>query len=114
MRNWKYTLKAGKQLRALINAEDMEEEEQQVAILKQLEVCYKELLERDKHLDEYDRDDVEENLSLLDGEDHILHLFYAYDAEWFEYGWDSAEDLVNTRLDDFYNLCDACDVWIDL
>lgn len=114
MRKWKYNLKAGLKLRALIHAEDMEEEDQQVAILNQLKVCYEELLKQEKTFDEYERDDFEDALNLLDGDDELVHLYYAHDAEWFNYGFDSAEDLVNERLGEFYDLCDAYSIWVEL
>lgn len=114
MKNWKYKLQAGKKLRELIYSEEMEGEELEVAILKQLQVCYQELLEKENLFDEYDRDRIEENLNVLDGDDQLVHLYYGRDPEWFDYGFDSAEELVNSRLDEFYDLCDALDIWVVL
>ena len=113
MKNWKYVLKEAKQLRTLINSDDENEEENFCKILEQLQLCYKKLLEQ-SIFDDYERDDIEDALNLLDGDDIIVHLYYAHDDEFEDYGFDSAEDLVNDRLAQFYDLCDSLDVWADL
>lgn len=95
-KKWDYELKAGTALRKAIDAEDYAE------IQKQLINCYKELYEI---LPDFDIDDVEdkiEDITILDTDESEV---------------DSIEDLEdswNYELSDFYDFCDAYNVWIPL
>lgn len=108
MREWKCKLEIeGKNLRDLIN--NSETEEDRAKIVLYIRKCCKILMTKfEKDSDEYY--DIEELYDLLDGDDEII----LSDEDITDYGFDSTEELVDARLYDFYNLCDAIDCWIGL
>lgn len=79
-------------------------------ILEQVQVCCQEITRRMAGKD--GSDDFEELHSLIEGEpqscrNNDLALIR-------EYGYDSFEELVDSRLSDFYDLCDSHRVWLGI
>lgn len=111
MKKWNYTLKKGKELRNLIHGDETEETD--IKIIMLLKECYQELIAQ-SIFDDDDKYDLEEALNLLDGDDEIVKLYFAHDREFYDYGFANAEELINARLQEFYDLCDALDVWIEI
>ena len=108
MANWKYDLRGdGILLRQLIK------EEKEPEIIEQLQKCYqvilKKLTPRDKENYEYE---VEEASNLLDGEADILKN--NPDVIINEWDFNNTRELVNSRLQEFYNICDDVRCWVAL
>ena len=97
-KKWDYELKSGNALRKAVEDEDYSE------IQKQLINCYKELYDilPDEDFDLSDVEDKIEDITILDTDESEV---------------DSIEDLEdswNYELSDFYDFCDAYNVWIPL
>lgn len=107
MTKWIYKLKRGSELRRLI--EEAETTENLLEILQKLKNCYQEILTSYPFEDEYDKYDIQEALDFLEGDDEIIQ-----EKELGEYGFENAEDLIDNRLEEFYNLCDDYRIWIGL
>lgn len=107
MVKWIYILKNGKRLKELIDLGPFKEN--MIDIIHQLQKCYKEILERYpfKEEDESDKYEIEESYNLLDGDDDIITV-----GSFEEYGFDDAEELIDERLEEFYNHCDWLRIWI--
>ena len=108
---WNYRLEAeGKKLREFVDGD--ETFENSAACIDQLRVCCKRVMDalrgRDK---EYYYDDFEELYELMDGEADVLRT---NPSEIFEWEFTGATELVNERLREFYDLCDAARVWVGL
>lgn len=107
MTKWIYKLKRGNELRRLI--EEAETTENLLEILQKLKNCYQEILTSYPFEDEYDKYDIQEALNFLGGDDEIIQ-----EKELGEYGFENAEDLIDNRLEEFYNLCDDYRIWVGL
>ena len=105
MTAWKYTIN-GTTLRELTKVYESKENCAKCIIeLRRLtKKCFDMLKDED-----YTKDDFEDLYYLLDGDDEICLMEY---NEMLEYGWRYATELVNERLEEFYNLCDAERIWI--
>lgn len=107
MGKWIYKLKRGSELRRLV--EEAETTENLLEILQKLKNCYQEILTSYPFEDEYDKYDIQEALNFLEGDDEIIQ-----EKELGEYGFENAEDLIDNRLEEFYNLCDDYRIWVEL
>lgn len=91
-RNWKTNLINGEALRKAIDDEDYDE------VRDTLIACYKEIAEKrpDVIEDEYELNDYIESIEILDADD------------------DDIEDSLDYELSEFYDLCDANNIWVNL
>lgn len=99
MGRWKYTLKAGKALRAAIDAEDYE------SVIENLKSCWREI--HDKFPEEFDEYDLDDVLEELDNERDNVNNYADYDMTW-----EDVEDNINCQLDNLYDFCDAFTIWV--
>lgn len=103
MRNWNYTCEAGTQLRAAIYDGDLQN------VINNLRNCINEILLHYTK-EEVDSDLVErfdDLLCLMDGDDDAVA-----DIDFCDDYFDDAGELVNSRLNEFYDLCDDYDIWV--
>lgn len=111
MAKWIYTCKGGTELRNLINRSGVWEIS--IEVIKQLQRCYKEIIENYPWEDEYDKGEFEEAADLLIGDDLIIERWMNGEEDIEEYGFETDEDLVDARLEEFYNLCDSYRIWVE-
>lgn len=109
MKKWNYTLHQGKELRNLIYGNDTEEND--IKIIMLLKECYQELIAQ-PIFDDYDKNNLKEAFNFLDGDDEIIKLYFAHNKDFYNYGFTNAEELINDRLHEFYDLCDSLNVWV--
>jgi hypothetical protein len=95
MRNWRYTVETGVELRDAIRDEDAK-------VLRLLCEASSELLSK---LNEEDRDNYD--LDLLDIIEECEADFDYDDTEDYN-------DYVNYQLSRFYDVCDAVDAWVSI
>lgn len=112
MAKWIYTCKGGNELRMLIDKAGAWEVS--VAIIYQLKKCYKEIIDNYPWEDEYDKSEFEESAECLVGDDLIIQNWMNGIEDIEEYGFDNDEDLVDARLEEFYNLCDSYRIWVEV
>lgn len=112
MAKWIYTCKGGTELRNLISRSGAWEIS--VEIIRQLQRCYTEILENYPWEDEYDKDRFEESANCLDGDDLIIENWMNGVEDIEEYGFDTDDELVDARLEEFYNLCDDYRIWVEV
>ena len=112
MAKWIYICKGGTELRNLIDRSGAWE--MSIKILHQLEACYQEIIDNYPFEDEYDKDCFQEAMDLLDGEDEIISEWTHDLVDIEEYGFDDDEELVDARLEEFYNLCDSYRIWVEV
>ena len=112
MAKWTYTCKSGKELRNLIDKSG--DWEESVQILNQLQKCYQEILDNYCWRDDYDKDSFQEAMDLINGDDKIITDWMNGTNDISEYGFDTYEDLVNERLEEFYNFCDEYRIWVEV
>lgn len=98
---WVYTLKNGKALRQAIADED------QLGILTVLRDCWEEIHER--FPEEYDEDDLSDELEDIDNEIDNLDNYEEYDMTY-----EDIEDNINYLLGNLYDFCDAFNIWVAL
>ena len=110
MAKWIYTCKGGKLLRSLINRAGAWE--MSVEIIQQLQKCYKEIIDNYPWEDDWDKDEFQEALALLDGDDTIIMNWMNGGEDIAEYGFNTDAELVDERLEEFYNLCDSYRIWV--
>jgi len=101
MAEWKYTLKHGKALRHAIRSDNMGR------VLELLKDCYDEI--HRKFPEEYDEDDLQDDLDEIENEEDNLENYEEYGMEY-----EDVEDNVNYILNNFYDLCDALRVWAEI
>ena len=94
MKNWKYALLSGTQLRKAIH------ENNTIEALNSLKTCYKELLGITSN--NFDYNIIKANISEIENQLDILDIDNC----------DNYED-VNCLLGAFYDFCDAHDIWVD-
>lgn len=111
MVKWKMTLKSeGTKLRELIRkAKEEDTPEIQAEIILHLKKLCGSIMKKFDE-DDYGYFDIEELESLLDGDDEII----LRDDNISDYGFDSIQELVDARLEDFYDCCDKLGVWINV
>ena len=112
MAKWIYTCKGGKELRNLIDRAGTWE--MSVRILQQLETCYKEIINNYPWEDECDKYDFQDALDVLSGDDTIIENWMNGIEDIDEYGFEDDEELVDERLEEFYNLCDSYRIWVEV
>ena len=107
MTKWIYSLRNGKHLKKLINLGSSKEN--MINIIRQLKKCYEEILERYpfKEEDESDKYEIEKSYNFLDGDDDIIAA-----GSFEEYGFSDGEELIDERLEEFYNHCDWLRIWV--
>jgi hypothetical protein len=108
MANWKYNLgEDGKLLREYILAE------QSAEIIEHLQKCYQfilgKLTSKDKEDYQYE---IEEAYYLLEGEADIIRNEPEVITDEWEF--DDVQSLVNSRLSEFYDICDRIRCWVAL
>lgn len=118
MRKWKYEIKNSTNLRKSIHGENYGD------IIRELRKCYNEIINdyykivkninnsRVSHLGdiEYLYSDACDQLDYIEGEDILCD---DKDCESLEdFGFDSFEELVDERLEEFYNMCDSYDLFV--
>lgn len=111
MAKWIYTCKGGKELRNLIDKSG--DWEVSVQVLQQLQKCYQEIIDGYPWEDEWDKDQFQEALDLLDGDDEIIINWMNGGEDIKEYSFDTDMDLVDARLYEFYELCDGYRIWVE-
>ena len=112
MAKWIYTCKGGKELRNLIDRAGTWE--MSVAIIHQLQKCYQEIIDNYKFEDEYDKDEFQDALDCLNGDDDIIEDWMNGGDDISEYGFDDDMDLVDVKLEEFYDLCDNYRIWVEM
>lgn len=103
MRKWKYTLKNSKELRSVIN------EENYLEVLKELIKAYKQIVEIEIKDDIIKTSEEEDTLN-----DYISDIQDYIDYELMDIENTNQEEDINYFLDDFYDLCDSLNIWINL
>lgn len=111
MEKWIYTCKGGTELRRLINNSGAWEVS--VEVIRQLKKCYQEIIDGYPWEDELDKDKFQEALDFLNGDDEIIINWMNGGEDIEEYGFDTDLDLVDERLEEFYNLCDEYRIWVE-
>lgn len=106
MKKWKYTVKHGNELRKAISNDDS------VQVVKMLAECYNEILQNFSFEDDYDKEQFTEAFELLDGDDLIIIDCKNGKDNIQNYGFDIINDLVDARLEEFYDLCDDYNIWV--
>lgn len=109
MNKWNITLVSGPLLRESIRTAihaTTEIPEQQAHVLDVLEKCVAECIAT---LPECDTFDFEEFQGVITGEAEYVRK---RDPFIREMGFNNAEELVDERLDQFYDLCDQHKVWV--
>jgi len=107
MAKWNYNLgEEGLKLRELTVIS------KEAETIDQIEICcrslLKQLTDKDK---EYYEDKIEYLINLIAGEaDTIRNNPDEITKEW---GFDDIEELVNSRLSEFYDICDGCRCWVE-
>jgi hypothetical protein len=110
MAKWNYKLEEeGKEIRKLIDSEKKEE------IIEHLQKCYKKILtilnSEDKENYEYE---IEDALNLLDGEADMIRNNPEEITSEDGWGFNSITDLIDERLEAFYDICDEVRIWVQL
>lgn len=111
MAKWIYICKGGTELRNLISRAGTWE--MSIEIIHQLQRCYEEIIDNYPWEDEYDRDEFQEIHECLNGDDGIIECWINGTEDIEEYGFDDDMDLVDARLEEFYNLCDSYRIWVE-
>ena len=112
MAKWIYTCKGGKELRNLIDRSGAWE--MSVEILHQLQRCYQEIIDHYPWEDEWDKDEFQEALDCLNGDDEIIENWMNGGEDIEEYGFETDDELVDERLREFYDLCDSYRIWVEV
>lgn len=112
MAKWIYTCKGGKELRNLIDKSG--DWIVSIKILNQLQKCYQEILDNYRWEDDYDKECFQEAMDLIDGDDTIITDWMNGVNDISEYGFDTDIELVDIRLEEFYNLCDEYRIWVEV
>lgn len=112
MAKWNYTYN-GAHLRGLVNSGD-ESAQNQIEILDTLQSAYNHIIAHCPKLDEYDRERLEESRDLIDGDDEIVKDYHENPRTIKDYGFESATELIDARLAEFYDNCDYFRIWISL
>ena len=112
MAKWIYTCKGGLELRNLIDKSGAWEVS--VQVIKQLQECYQEIIDNYPWEDEWDKDRFQEALDCLDGDDLIIQNWMNGVEDIEEYGFETDDELVDARLEEFYNLCDDYRIWMEV
>ena len=107
MKQWKFTIKNGKELRKAID------EENGVVAINALKKCYEEILYNYNFDDETDEEMFRESYEFLIGDDEIIENCDNGTENISTYGFDSTDELVDARLTEFYDLCDEHRFWIE-
>jgi hypothetical protein len=108
MKQWKFTVKNGKELRKAVH------EENGVAVINALKKCYEEILYNYIFDDETDEEKFRESYDLLDGDYEIIENCNNGTESIFNFGFDSTDELVDERLTEFYDLCDEYGFWVEV
>lgn len=108
MKQWKFTVTNGKELRKAIH------EENGVAVINALKKCYEEILYNYNFDDEADEEKFRDGYNFVFGDDEIIENCDNGKEDISDYGFDSTDELVDERLTDFYDLCDECGFWIEV
>ena len=111
MAKWIYTCKGRTELRNLIDRSGAWEIS--VEVIKQLQRCYQEILDNYPWEDEWDKDEFQDAFDCLNGDDEIIINWMNGGEDIEEYGFETDEDLVDARLEEFYNLCDGYRIWVE-
>ena len=107
MKQWKFTVKNGKELRKAVH------EENGVAVINALKKCYEEILYNYIFDYEWDEEKFRESYDILDGDDEIIENCNNGTEDISDYGFLTTDGLVDERLTEFYDLCDEYDFWVD-
>jgi len=108
MAKWNYKLEEeGLKLRELTFTS------KEAETIEQIEVCCRSLLKQLTNKDkEYYEDKIEDLLNLIAGEaDTIRNNPDEITKEW---DFKDIEELVNSRLSEFYDICDDCRCWVQM
>lgn len=98
-KQWKHELTSGKKLRQAIDSENYEE------VKNALKDCYREINQLiPDDFEEYQLEDKLEELDILDTEPNAD----------FDVDEDDVEDNWNYALSDFYDFCDAYNIWVSM
>lgn len=105
MRHWDYTCKNGTALRNAIWDNDLG------YAISMIRACISEIV---RHYAKEDEDsglvsDFDDLYCLMDGDDELVA-----DPDFCDDFYDDAEELVNSRLAEFYDLCDEYDIWVEM
>lgn len=107
MVKWKYTLNMGRDLRKSVIAKNSSKTIQLIRFL-----CIS-LLDKLTHDDkEQYSDDLKELIELLEGEEIVIK--YEPNVVIDNWGFDSLNELVDDRLEQFYDICNRCRCWIEV
>jgi hypothetical protein len=106
MKKWQYTVKHGNELRNAISNDNG------IQVIKTLVECYNEILQNYSFEDDYDKEQFEEANNLLDGDDLIIIDCKNGKDNIQNYGFDNINELVDARLEEFYDLCDDYNIWV--
>ena len=101
MARWRYTLKTGKELREVLQEDNCEK------TLNVLDKCWREIY--DALPDEYDEDDLANDLANIENELDNVENYESYDMTY-----EDVEDNINYLLSEFYDFCDNMRIWVEL
>lgn len=111
MAKWIYTYN-GAHLRELVKGD--ESEQNQIEILNTLRSAYNDIIANCPNLDEWDIERLEESRDLIEGDDEIVKDYHKKPSSIKDYGFETATELVDARLAEFYDNCDYFRIWINL
>ena len=112
MSKWRVNLSfLGKGLRNLTNGET--DLKNCVSIINHLEKCYEYLLKKSL-FDDWEKSVIRECLEILDGDVETISDYFENEGSIFNYNFETAEELVNSRLCDFYDVCDNLRIWVGI
>ena len=112
MAKWIYTCKGGMELHNLIDKSGAWEIS--VEVIRQLQRCYQEIIDNYPWEDEWDKDEFQDALDCLDGDDFIIINWMHGLDDISQYGFETDDELVDARLEEFYNLCDDYRIWVEV
>lgn len=101
MARWKYTLKAGKDLREAISDDD------NLRTLEMLEKCWREI--NAQFPDDFDEDDLQNELDDIENQKDNVENYEDYDMTE-----EDLQDEINYLLDNFYEYCDNTGIWVEI
>lgn len=113
MSRWKYNIRecGGIELRHRIyTASKTKAQDDRAAVLEQVERCLKAIIKMLKA----QNDDVTAAADLLDLIDGEAELVRSDSPRIKEFGFETPAELVDERLTEFYDICDAKSIWIGI
>ena len=103
MSKWNFRLSEGLTIRQAINNND------NVMVITLLQKVTKKL-STDNRLEEDEQEEFRGLNELLEGEEQLV----VSNEDVNSFGWENWEEMINSRLAEFYDLCDRYRIWIEV